>query len=128
MAKTMKRIHSIKIKKEVDEMPNQHHSLEQEYIGIKAIAEVSFPLSEMHTAKCTEINDKRAQYACECSSQDSLIQHLSSSGLWGIESNSEPAYLAEIEQEQLYELARVLHQIGFSRRAIAAAMREVQHG
>jgi hypothetical protein len=55
-----------------------------------------------------------------------LIQEVSSGGLWGIESDSEPAYLAEIEQEELSELKKQLRAIGFSSRAIATAFKNAE--
>jgi hypothetical protein len=51
------------------------------------------------------------------------IQELTSGGLWGIESDSRREYLAEIEQEQLAELRVQLAGIGFSKRAISAAIK-----
>jgi hypothetical protein len=57
---------------------------------------------------------------------NSLIQEISSGGLWGIESDSGADYFAEVEQEQLQELRGQLHAIGFSNRAITAAFRSVE--
>lgn len=50
------------------------------------------------------------------------IQRLRSGGLWGIESDSDQAYLDEVGHEQLAELADILNEFGFSKRAISAAM------
>lgn len=58
---------------------------------------------------------------------DGIIQHITSGGLWGIESDSEADFLAETEQEQLGELREQLHALGFSKRAIAAAFKNVEH-
>lgn len=55
-----------------------------------------------------------------------LIQHITSGGLWGIESDSGASYIGEIEKEQLAELREQLHAIGFSKRAITAAFRNVE--
>jgi hypothetical protein len=55
------------------------------------------------------------------------IQELTSGGLWGIESNSGTDYLDEVEAEQLHELKAQLAAIGFSKRAIAEAFKNVQH-
>lgn len=55
-----------------------------------------------------------------------LRQSITSGGLWGIESDSDSDYFAEVEQEQLAELKSQLHAIGFSKRAIAAAFRNVE--
>jgi hypothetical protein len=55
------------------------------------------------------------------------MQRITSGGLWGIESDSDAAYLKEIEQEQLSELRDQLHAIGFSTRSISAAFRDIQY-
>lgn len=54
-----------------------------------------------------------------------ICQNVTSGGLWGIESDSEESYLKEEEQNQLAELRGVLHELGFSKRAIAAAVKGV---
>jgi hypothetical protein len=54
-----------------------------------------------------------------------ICQKVTSGGLWGIESDSDASYLTEIEQEQISELRGVLHEIGFSKRAISAAVKEM---
>ena len=81
------------------------------FIGIRAEAEISIPYA---TANNTG------------EGSTSIIQHITSGGLWGIESDSDAAYLKEIEQEQLSELRDQLHAIGFSTRAISAAFRDVR--
>jgi len=118
-------------------------------VTIKRIAENV----DSHSAECIEINDKRGPYHCECDTigirADAevslpcnltmspkqrketcsfITQRLASGGLWGIESDSDESYIAEIEQEQLAELRGQLHAIGFSQRAISAAFKEVQRG
>ena len=55
-------------------------------------------------------------------------QTITSGGLWGIESDSGADYFAEVEQEQLAELRGQLHVIGFSKRAIASAFKNVERG
>jgi len=60
-------------------------------------------------------------------SHGAVIQNFSSGGLWGIESDSDKSYFAEIEQEQLGELREELLSYGFSRRAIAKAFKDVEH-
>jgi hypothetical protein len=55
-----------------------------------------------------------------------LTQTIHSGGLWGIESDSEASYFDEVESEQLDELRSQLHAIGFSKRAITAAFRNVK--
>lgn len=56
----------------------------------------------------------------------SIVQTIHSSGLWGIESDSGEAEIHLTEKEQLEELRDQLHAVGFSKRAIAAAMRNLE--
>jgi hypothetical protein len=56
----------------------------------------------------------------------SLTQTIHSGGLWGIESDSDPSEFRSVEREQLDELRDQLHAIGFTKRAIAAAFRNVE--
>jgi hypothetical protein len=74
------------------------------YVGIRAEAEVLIP-ADGH----------------------SISQEITSGGLWGIESDSDKSYLAEVEQEELSELRRQLYALGFSKRAIATACKDVKH-
>jgi uncharacterized protein Smg (DUF494 family) len=55
-----------------------------------------------------------------------VVQTVSSGGLWGIESDSDASYIAEIEQEQISDLKRELTAIGFSKRAISKAFQNVE--
>jgi hypothetical protein len=54
-----------------------------------------------------------------------IIQTVQSGGLWGIESDSDGSYFAEIEAEQLSELVTVLEELGFERTAIDEACADV---
>ena len=54
---------------------------------------------------------------------DGVAQEITSGGLWGIESDSDRAYLAEIDGEQLTELRLQLRALGFGTRAISAAFK-----
>ena len=54
------------------------------------------------------------------------LQTVTSGGLWGIESDGNGDDMKEIESEQLSELHEQLHAIGFSKRAISAAFKNVQ--
>jgi hypothetical protein len=54
-----------------------------------------------------------------------IIQTVQSGGLWGIESDSDESYFAEIEKEELSELVTVLEELGFERTAIDEACEEV---
>jgi hypothetical protein len=51
-------------------------------------------------------------------------QSIYSGGLWGIESDSEASYLKEVESEELASLRETLYELGFSKRAIATAVKE----
>jgi hypothetical protein len=55
-----------------------------------------------------------------------LTQTIHSGGLWGIESDSDASYISQIADEQLSELRDQLLAIGFSKRAVAAAFRNVE--
>lgn len=57
----------------------------------------------------------------------STIQTIRSGGLWGIESDSGADHFAEVEGEELAALKTELHAIGFSKRAITAAFRNIEH-
>lgn len=52
-----------------------------------------------------------------------VCQKITSGGLWGIESDSDESYLKEVESEELSELRGILHEMGFSKRAIAQAVK-----
>jgi hypothetical protein len=68
----------------------------------------------------------RAEADYSTGGQVSPVQTVSSGGLWGIESDSSPEYLAEIEAEELLSLKSELKAIGFSSRAIATAFKNVE--
>ncbi len=57
---------------------------------------------------------------------NATVQHITSGGLWGVESDSGDTYLTEIEQEQVSELKEQLTALGFSKRAIATAFKNVK--
>jgi hypothetical protein len=73
-----------------------------QYIGIKAVATVGLSLDGGQTYK---------------------IDKLTSSGLWGIESDSDRGYLTEVENEQLQELKEYLLAYGFGRSIVARAIK-----
>lgn len=52
--------------------------------------------------------------------------HITSGGLWGIESDSDAAYIKEVEREQLVELAGYLREYGFQQKAIIAAIKSAK--
>lgn len=53
-------------------------------------------------------------------------QRIRSGGLWGIESDSDSSYFAELRAEQLAELKEQLLALGFSRRSVATALKECE--
>ncbi|HEY6766625.1 MAG TPA: hypothetical protein VI386_17840 [Candidatus Sulfotelmatobacter sp.] len=55
----------------------------------------------------------------------SVIQHVTSGGLWGIEADSNANYIKSVEDEELSDLRDQLAAIGFSKRAIATAFKDV---
>ena len=73
------------------------------YMGLRAEAEVFVPCG-----------------------QSSISQGITSGGLYGIESDSGKDYIAEVEQEELAELRKQLSALGFSKRAIATACKDVE--
>lgn len=54
---------------------------------------------------------------------DGVLQTLTSAGLWGTESDSDEDYLKSIEAEEISQLRDVLYGAGFSKRAIATALK-----
>jgi hypothetical protein len=74
------------------------------FVGIRAEAEILIP-----------------------SGDASIVQEITSGGLWGVESDSDKSYLAEIETEQLSELREQLRAVGFSTRAITTALKTLTH-
>lgn len=120
---TTKRINNITIKRMVDEDPDASY-LEQEdmgfeqrlqeyrngdfcFVGVRAEAEF-FVGSKLVNVGCTP------------------VQTLTSGGLWGIESDSDEKYFAEVEQEELSQLRQQLEAIGFSKRAVSAAFKTIE--
>jgi hypothetical protein len=54
-----------------------------------------------------------------------IIQTIRSGGLWGIESDSDAGYFAEVERDELAQLKAELLSLGFGERAIAHAFKNV---
>lgn len=54
------------------------------------------------------------------------IQTVTSGGLWGIESDSDKTYFAEVQAKELSNLREQLKAIGFSTRAISTAFKSVE--
>lgn len=55
-----------------------------------------------------------------------VIQRITSGGLWGIESDSDRPYLESVQQDELANLKTELLALGFSRRAISQAFKNVE--
>ena len=85
------------------------------FIGIRAEAEIA-----VENAHATNLGDGVPYF-------DSIVQKITSGGLWGIESDSSKEYFAEIEQDELSDLREQLILLGFSRRAISVAFKNVEH-
>lgn len=119
--KNDKRIHKVAIKQIPDDTARYDNEdqggASVEYIGICAEAEIS--VAADHPAAGSYPKQYRGGYR--------LVQNITSGGLWGVESDSDASYLAEIEQEQLSELRQQLRAIGFSNRAISAAFKNEPH-
>lgn len=56
-----------------------------------------------------------------------ICQTITSGGIWGIESYSDDSYFKEMEDEQLHKLKQQLTALGFSKRAISTAFKNVEH-
>ena len=56
-----------------------------------------------------------------------VIQTVRSGGLWGIESDSDEADFAEVEEDELCQLESILSQLGAGKSAIKRAMGKVEH-
>ncbi len=55
-----------------------------------------------------------------------VIQSIRSGGLWGIESDSDRDHIADVEKDELADLAEQLEAAGFSKRAVARALLSVE--
>ena len=75
------------------------------FIGIRAEAEIAIP----SVPQCA------------------TVQHITSGGLYGIESDSDTPYLTSVEKDELADLKAQLLALGFSKRAIATAFKNVEH-
>jgi hypothetical protein len=59
-------------------------------------------------------------------SVNGTLQTIASGGLWGIESDSGKDFIEETEKEELSDLSKNLSALGFGKRAIAYAMKNVE--
>lgn len=67
-----------------------------------------------------------ADIAAPTAPGNAIVQHITSGGLWGIESDSDNTYITNIEEEELSALKVELTALGFSKRAIATAFKSVK--
>lgn len=74
---------------------------------------------------CFYVIGAEAVYSTEANRN--LLQKVTSGWVGGIESDADESDFKEMEEEQLSELRDQLHALGFSKRAVAAAFREVEH-
>ena len=86
------RIDNVRIVWERDDAPPMLGDPEVECIGCYAVAEVSYPMNGVN-------GDRR-------------LETLKSGGLWGIDSKSHEDYRAQVEREQLEDLAEHLKVFG----------------
>jgi len=84
------------------------------FIGIRTEAEISLPV------QCNKgcVHGHEVYYH--------TTQHITSGGLWGIESDSGREHIEETIREELANLKTELLALGFSKRAIATAFKNVQ--
>lgn len=115
--KNGKRIHSVTVKHLVDSDPDTSY-LEQEGFEDRLAQFRNDEFSFVGIIAEAEVDIKG-----QSNSNFYIVQRISSGGLWGIESDSDKAYLAEIAQEQLMELRDQLKALGFSARAISVAFK-----
>ena len=84
--------------------------------------------AELDYEQMCALNNGRFEFigvrACADITIGDTRQPIYSGGLWGIESDSEASYLKEVESEELASLRETLYELGFSKRAIATAVKE----
>src|SRR5260370_36361315 len=80
--------------------------------------------NRIHSVAIKRIADSvRAE--AEVTLSGGAVQTITSSGLRGISVDADPAYLRVVEDTQLSELRKQLYAAGFSKRAIATAVKSV---
>lgn len=129
--KQSKRILSVTVRRMIDEYPDVSY-LQQEgfadrkqqfedgvfdFVGVRADAEITVLTYLAHEKP----GHSGGQFF------EGTTQTITSGGLYGIESDSEPGYFESIERDQLAELRQQLRALGFSTRAISKAFQNVQH-
>jgi hypothetical protein len=125
---TTKRINKVTLKRMVDEQPDSSYLEQAEFadrlrqyqggqfcfLGVRAEAEILLPAN-------LSMSPRERKATCSF-----VTQRITSGGLWGIESDSDDSYMREIESEELAALADNLHILGFSKRAVSAAFRNIE--
>lgn len=116
---TTKRIHKVVIQHMIDSDPDISYLEQDDFLG---------RLEQYNNGVFEFIGIRaRAEYCVGTGDGYSIVQEVTSGGLWGIESDSNAEYLKDIEQEELNSLRGQLSAIGFSKRAISAAFRNIEH-
>jgi hypothetical protein len=82
------------------------------YVGVRAEAKILLP----RNANDGKPNNLTFQ-----------SQTITSGGLWGIESDSDNAYIEEVTKDELADLREQLKQLGFSSRAISKAFQSIEY-
>ena len=119
--KNSKRILAVTIKRIVDNYADASY-LEQE--NEKGELLFGTRLQEYHRGEFDFIGIRaEAEYVIGFTGS---LQRVTSGGLWGIESDSDRAYMESIEAEELSDLKTQLLALGFSKRAIATAFKTVE--
>lgn len=125
MAKNMKRIHKVTIKRMPDTaQPLVPDLCDTEYVYVRAEAQVFLTPDDKGWGLFQEITSGGLGGidlpTCDCADRSWYGEHHDTQC-----PITTDEYLAEVEQEQLSELAEQLHAIGFSKRAIASAFKNV---
>lgn len=112
--KNSKRILSVRVREIIDTEPDTSY-LEQKGFERR--------LQEYQRGKFCYIGI-RAEALVQLTGE--LTQRISSGGLYGIESDSDKSYLAEVQRDELSNLKAELQAIGFGTRAISKAFKSIQ--
>jgi hypothetical protein len=87
------------------------------YLGIRADAEIGIPIHSSYVVE--DKSGKRTEHTYQ-------TQKITSGGLWGIESDSDASYIKSVETDELADLKTQLLALGFSKRAIAGAFKNIK--
>jgi len=106
------RIESIKLVREVD------NDSDFSYLGEYGAKEWPNSIDRQERGECGH-NEYRYFTPAMTVIVNGTIQRIRSGGLWGIESDSEPAYFRTIGHDELCDLRATLAEMGFSKRQLA---------